>query len=129
MYLIFLPSWVDVDTRDELELPAPNETSICNSVTYGESLIQPYISPTILQANETGILIMAYDYQNNWCDLVRTRRIPAFGFEPMMRKRAFNRERNELKLFMGGQDVIQEGDEEGDDICFENELENASSGV
>jgi len=128
MYLIFLPSWVDVDTRDELEPPAPNETSICNSVTYGESLIQPYISPTILQANETGILIMAYDYQNNWCDLVRTRRIPAFGFEPMMRKRAFNRERNELKLFMGGQDVIQEGDEEGDDICFENELENASSG-
>ena len=30
---------------------------------------------------------------------------------------------------MGGQDVIQEGDEEGDETCFENELENASSGV
>eukprot|EP00571_Detonula_confervacea_P016368 CAMPEP_0172301448 /NCGR_PEP_ID=MMETSP1058-20130122/3339_1 /TAXON_ID=83371 /ORGANISM="Detonula confervacea, Strain CCMP 353" /LENGTH=59 /DNA_ID=CAMNT_0013011565 /DNA_START=1229 /DNA_END=1408 /DNA_ORIENTATION=- len=59
MYLIFLPSWVDVDTRDELELPAPNETSICNSVTHGKSLTQPYISPTILQANDTGILIMA----------------------------------------------------------------------
>jgi hypothetical protein len=126
LYLAFLPTWVDVDTRDELEPPAPNETSICNSVTYGESLIQPYVSPTILQANETGILVMAYDYQNNWCDLVRTRRIPAYGFEPMMSKRAFIRERNALKIFMGWHDVIQEGDEEGDDVCFDNELENAS---
>jgi len=125
MYLAFLPSWVDVDTRDELEPPPPNETSMCNSVTYGESLIQPYVSPTILQANETGILIVSYDYQNDWWDMMRTRRIPAFGFEPMMSRRAFNRERNALKLFMGGQDVIQEGDEEeGDDMCFENELEN-----
>ena len=129
LYLTFLPSWVDVDTRDELEPPAPNETSICNSVTYGESLIQPYVSPAILQANETGILVMAYDYQNDWYDLVRTRRIPAFGFEPMMGKRVFHRERNALKIFMGWQDVIQEGDEEGDDMCFDNELENASIGV
>ena len=129
LYLTFLPTWVDVDTRDELEPPAPNETSICNSVTYGESLIQPYVSPTILQANETGILVMAYDYQNDWYDLVRTRRIPAFGFEPMMGKRVFHRERNALKIFMGWQDVIQEGDEEGDDMCFDNELENASIGV
>jgi hypothetical protein len=126
LYLAFLPTWVDVDTRDELEPPAPNETSICNSVTYGESLIQPYVSPTILQANETGILVMAYDYQNGWYDLVRTRRIPALGFEPMMGKRAFHRERNALKIFMGWQDVIQEGDEEGDDMCFDNELENTS---
>lgn len=126
-YLVFLPSWVDVDTRDEDEPPAPNETSICISVTYGESLIQPYVSPTILQANETGILVMAYDYQNNWCDLVRTRRIPAFGFEPMMSKRTFKRERNALTMFMGGQDVIKEGDEEDDDICFENGLGRAMS--
>ena len=126
LYLTFLPTWVYVDTRDELEPPAPNETSICNNVTYGESLIQPYVSPTILQANETGILVMAYDYQNDWYDLVRTRRIPAFGFEPMMGKRVFNRERNAFKIFMGWQDFIQEGDEEGDDMCFDNELENAS---
>jgi len=129
LYLTFLPTWVYVDTRDELEPPAPNETSICNNVTYGESLIQPYVSPTILQANETGILVMTYDYQNDWYDLVRTRRIPAFGFEPMMGKRVFHRERNALKIFMGWQDVIQEGDEEGDDMCFDNELENASIGV
>ena len=127
-YLVFLPSWVDVDRRNEIEPRAPNETSICNNVTYGESLIQPYISPTILQANETGILIMAYDYQNSWSDLIRTRRIPAFGFEPMMGKRMFERERNALKMFMGGQGVIQEGDEEGqeegDDMLFEeNEIE------
>jgi len=128
-YLIFLPSWVDADTRDELEPPAPNDTSICNSVTYGESMIQPYISPTILQANETGILIMAYDHQNNWYDLVRTRRIAAFGFEPMMSKRTFKRECNALQLFMGGQEVIREGDEETDDICFSGNEDGASSGV
>jgi len=127
LYLAFLPSWVDVDTRDEVEPPPPDETSVCDWVTYGESLIQPYISPTILQANESGILIMVYDYQNGWNDLVRTRRIPAFGFEPMMGRRMFNRERNALKLSMGGQDVIQEGDEEDDDICFDNEIENVSA--
>lgn len=130
LYLAYLPTWVDVDTRDELEPPAPNDTSICNSVTYGESLIQPYVSPTILQANETGNLVMAYDYQNDWCDLVRTRRIPAFGFETIMSQRICRRERKVLKLFIGWQDdVIQEGDEEGDDTCFDNELENVSIGV
>ena len=127
MYFIFLPAWVDVDTRDELEPPPPNETSICNSVTYGESLIQTYVSPTILQANETGILILVHDYQNDWEDLVRTRRIPAFGFEPRMRTRTFVRERNALKLFMGWQDVILEGDEEGDDICSDEEQQKISS--
>jgi hypothetical protein len=30
---------------------------------------------------------------------------------------------------MGLQDVIQEGDKEGDEICFDNDLENASIGV
>ena len=108
--------------------PTPNESSICNSATYEESLIQPYLSPTILQANETGTLVMAYDYQNDWCVLVSTRQIPAFGFEPMMGKRMFHREQKPLKIFMGLQDVIQEGDMEGDEICFDNDLENASIG-
>ena len=121
---------MDADKRDELEPPAPNEISICNSVTYGESLIQPYISPAILQANETGILIMAYDYQNNWYYLVRTRQIPAFRFDQMMGRRAFKQERNALKLYLGGQEAIQEGDEEADDIFPPgNELEGALSCV
>ena len=130
MYLAFLPSWVDVDTRDEAEPPPPNETSISDNVTYGESLIQPYISPTILQANETGLLVLAYDYDNGWCDLVRTRRIPAFGFEPLMGRTTLNRERKALKLFMGSPYVIQEADEEeGEEICFEKELEGTSIGA
>lgn len=119
LYLAFLPSWIDVDTRDELEPPPPHETSLCNDVTYGESLIQTYTSPTILQANETGILIMVYDNQNDWWDLVRTRRIPAFGFEPRMRNRTFEREKNSLKLYIGWQESIAEGDEGGDEACFD----------
>ena len=128
-YLVLLPSWVDVDTGDEVEPPGHTETSIFDWVTYGESLIQPYVSPTILQANETGILIMAYDCQNGWCDLVRTRRIPAFGFEPMIGKKMFKEERNALVRYVGGQDAIQEGDEEADDISFENELDYSVGAV
>ena len=71
-YLVILPSWVVIDTVDEVEPPSLQDTSISDLVSYGESLIQYYISPTILQANETGTLIVAYDYQNCWCDLVRT---------------------------------------------------------
>ena len=118
-YLVLLPSWVDIDTRDELEEPPPpSETSISisNDVTYGESLIQPYISPTILQANETGTLILTYDYQNSWPDIVRTRKTSAFGFEPALGKRVFNRERNVLRQYLGGQEVIQECDEEEGDL-------------
>mmetsp|Transcript_9548 Transcript_9548/g.20593 ORF Transcript_9548/g.20593 Transcript_9548/m.20593 type:complete len:1435 (-) Transcript_9548:31-4335(-) len=124
-YLVLLPSWVDIDTRDEIdEPPPPSETSISisNNVTYGESLIQPYISPTILQANETGTLILTYDYQNNWPDIVRTRKTSAFGFEPALGKRVFNRERKALKQYLGGQEVIQECDEEEGDL-FDDEVD------
>jgi len=120
MYLSFLPSWIDVNTSDELEPPAPNETSMFETVTWGESLIQPYVSPTILQSNETGVLVMTHDYENNWDSLVRTKNVPAVGFEPMMRTRTFNREREALKHLVGGQDIIHEGDEADDDFCFEN---------
>lgn len=120
MYLSFLPSWIDVNASEEIEPPAPNETSMFETVTYGESLIQPYVSPTILQSNEAGVLVMTHDYENNWGTLVRTKKVPAVGFEPMMRKRAFKQEREALKQLVGGQDVIHEGDEVDDDFCFEN---------
>ncbi len=120
MYLSFLPSWIDVNTCDELEPPAPNETSMFETVTWGESLIQPYVSPTILQSNEAGVLVMTHDYENNWDTLVRTKNVPAVGFEPMMRTRTFNREREALKHLVGGQDVIHEGDEVDDDFCFDD---------
>jgi hypothetical protein len=120
MYLSFLPSWIEINTNEELEPPAPTETSVFETVTYGESLIQPYVSPTILQSNEAGVLIMTHDYEYNWSGFVRTKKIPAVGFEPMMRKRTFTQEREVLKLIVGGQDVIHEGDEADEDFCFEN---------
>lgn len=120
MYLSFLPSWINVNTSEELEPPAPNETSTFETVTWGESLIQSYVSPTILQSNEAGVLVMTHDYENNWGNLMRTKKVPAMGFEPMMRKRSFNREREALKHLVGGQDVIHEGDEVDESFCFEN---------
>ncbi len=51
-----------MDTRDKVEPPEPKETSISvgGSLTYGESPMQPYFSPNILQANKTGVLIASY---------------------------------------------------------------------
>jgi hypothetical protein len=41
MYIAFLPMWtIVVDPSNEDEPPAPNETTMVHSVTYGESLIQ-----------------------------------------------------------------------------------------
>ena len=114
MYLVFLPKWtIDIGTKHGEEPPPPNETTMCEYVTYGEALIQPYISPAILQANETGILIIARDSESNNFYFVRTRKVPALGFEPMMSKRNLARESEILKLYVR-QDVGLEVDEDGD---------------
>mmetsp|Transcript_19164 Transcript_19164/g.39503 ORF Transcript_19164/g.39503 Transcript_19164/m.39503 type:complete len:1319 (-) Transcript_19164:1318-5274(-) len=119
-YLAFLPFWtVEIHRENEEEPPSPHETSICDVITFGEALIQPYVSPAILQANETGILITAHDSRKNKCYLVRTRKIPALGFEPMMDLRKFARERDALKIYIG-QPNIQEVDEDGNDQETEN---------
>lgn len=42
--------------EDDIEPPAPYETAmtLSNMVQSGETMIQPFVSPAILQANETG---------------------------------------------------------------------------
>jgi hypothetical protein len=56
--------------------------SLTNMVSSGETLVQPFVSPAILQANETGTLVLTRDEQG--VKYVRTRKVTALGFEPIM---------------------------------------------
>lgn len=84
-YFYHLPSWVLVDIEDEEEPPAPNQTLISNIIGAGESLRQNFISPVVLQANETGMLVRRRgggdDGRGSY---IRSRRVKALGFEPTM---------------------------------------------
>ena len=120
MYLAFLPTWaVHINTENEEEPPAINETSMSDYVADGEALIQHYVSPAILQANETGVLVMTHDAKTDKCFLIRTRQVPALGFEPMMTTRNFARERKRF-IECIGQNEAHEGDEDGNDQETEN---------
>jgi len=59
-----------------------------------ESLSQPLVSPAVLQANETGALVRVL--HDGKAHLVRTRRVTALGFEPMMKWSEMNDEREAL---------------------------------
>lgn len=62
-----LPEWTHIDTSEEDEPPAPSETAMTSShlVSAGETLLQPFVSPAILQANETGALMMSRNAQGD----------------------------------------------------------------
>jgi len=76
-YLSNLRYWIWHE--EEEEPPAPNETSMIHLLTIGDDFISSYISPAILQANETGIL-----YKTDGTVYRRTKRISALGFIPTL---------------------------------------------
>lgn len=86
-FFYHLPGWTEIDVADEEEPPPPSETALTlqHVVTTGETLSQPFVSPAVLQANETGALVML---PNRGADgrrrYRRTRRLTALGFEPIM---------------------------------------------
>lgn len=82
-YFYHLPGWVLVDISDEEEPPSPTETMIRDFITTGERFRQDYINPAVLQANETGALVMI-SQQDGRLAYRRTRRVTALGFEPIM---------------------------------------------
>lgn len=96
-FLSRLPEWTHIDTEGEIEPPAPYETAMTSSnlITTGETLVQPFVSPAILQANETGTLVLS---RNSQGDQVyrRTRKVTAFGFEPIMSELQMDIERDLL---------------------------------
>lgn len=99
-----LPSWTDISVDDEEEPPAPYETTMTlqNVIATGESLVQPFVSPAVLQANETGALIMVRrGRHDNRQRFVRTRKLAALGFEPIMTWSEVERERELLLEWVG----------------------------
>ena len=68
-FLYYLPRWTLIDVTDELEPPAPYETMITlqNAISTGETLVQKFVSPAVLQANETGALVMVQQNGQGCC--------------------------------------------------------------
>lgn len=101
-FFYMLPSWTQIDVIDEVEPPAPYQTTLTlhNAITTGETLRQPFVSPAVLQANETGALIMLPRTAGG-NRYVRTRRLPALGFEPTMEWSELSKERDVLLDWVG----------------------------
>ena len=97
LFLSHLPEWTHIDTEGEIEPPAPYETAMTSSnlINTGETLVQPFVSPAILQANETGALVLARNRQGDQV-YRRTRKVTALGFEPIMSELQMDIERDLL---------------------------------
>ena len=83
-----LPKWTQIDVESpEAEPPAPNETHVHEIVTIGDRMHhQNFVSPAVLQANETGALVRRRrGTEDGRGTYVRTRNLTALGFEPMMK--------------------------------------------
>jgi hypothetical protein len=102
-FIYCLPKWTVFDLEDEEEPPAPYETlmSLQDMVTAGETLRQPFVSPAVLQANETGALVLTRDGPDRQLRYVRTRRLAALGFEPTMNWSEMEHEREVLLEWVG----------------------------
>lgn len=101
-FLWNLPKWTHINVEDEIEPPAPYETTMTrsNMITAGDTLVQSYVSPAVLQANETGALVLTFDSHGEQ-RYVRTRQVTALGFDPIMDVISLERERDLLLDWVG----------------------------
>jgi len=101
-FLACLPAWTHIDTEGEIEPPAPYETAMTSSnlISTGETLVQPFVSPAILQANETGTLVLSRNDRGHQV-YKRTRKVTALGFEPIMSELQMDIERELLLDWVG----------------------------
>jgi hypothetical protein len=101
-FLASLPEWTHFNLEDEIEPPQPNETSMAltSLISTGETMRQPFVSPAILQANETGKLYLTSDLEGR-PKYKRTRRVTALGFEPIMEELQMQHERELLLEWVG----------------------------
>jgi hypothetical protein len=96
-FLYCLPKWTHISVEGEVEPPGPGETSISltNAIAAGDTMFQSFVSPAVLQANETGALYLARSATGEHV-YVRTRKVTALGFEPIMDAISLDREREFL---------------------------------
>jgi hypothetical protein len=102
-FMYHLPGWTMIDTADEEMPPEPCDTILTQKhmVAMGETLTQPFVSPAVLQANETGQLVMiSRDTRDGHRRYRRTRHLTALGFEPIMSVLEMDREREVLLDFV-----------------------------
>ena len=95
-FFYMLPSWTSVDVADEIEPPAPHETVMAEVIASGDTLRHNFVSTAVLQANETGALVRLPGREDGKSKYVRTRRVTALGFEPIMNLMELNNERDAL---------------------------------
>jgi len=97
-FFYMLPSWTWVDVCDEQEPPEPSATFISQYILAGEgeNLRQDFVSPAVLQANETGALVRLPGRQDGKARFRRSRRVTALGFDPIMNLMELNKERDAL---------------------------------
>lgn len=102
LFFYHLPSWTNIDVADEEEPPAPFETEInkADAITAGDAFKQDFVSPAVLQANETGQLVVVAEGRRGH-RYVRTRRLPALGFVPTMNWSEMTQERDVLLDWVG----------------------------
>jgi hypothetical protein len=83
-----LPEWTNISTVGEVEPPNPSETIMSEMLHDAREIIhQPFVSPAVLQANETGILIRVKrgteEYRLHG-PYIRTRHVTSIGFDPTL---------------------------------------------
>jgi hypothetical protein len=95
-----LPLWTNIKTAGEEEPPKPADTIMAEMISdTHEVLFQPFVSPAVLQANESGVLVRirrgTEDFRTHG-PYVRTRHVTALGFDPLMSEDELRQERARL---------------------------------
>lgn len=103
-YIRRLPKWTKIDISDEYQDPlSPSQTVVREAMYESDAhesiLSQNFVSPAVLQANETGQLVRLRRGTDDWTKhgpYVRTRRVLAYGFDLTMTDAELRQERAEL---------------------------------
>ena len=74
-----------MDVAEGEDPPDPNETRMVTSdgIISGETMVQDFIRPDVIQSNKTGVLV-ALPQEHGHTIYRRTSKLTALGFEPIM---------------------------------------------
>ena len=101
-YIRRIPEWTAPDLTGEEEPPSHSNTIVDEIMTETgahEVIRQPFVSPAVLEANETGVLVRVRrgteDYRVHG-PFVRTRNVSSIGFDPILTQLELREERAQL---------------------------------